>query len=168
MSSTVFWRYLTMLTRKWWMVIASVVLIFLVGISRLYLRVHWMGDILMGWSFGFTILLSVSLFKEPIDSYLSKQNVSSNQIYIGMAIFGFLLMIITETVYYEPTYNFGTPGGQMIGLGVGFFLKNKYVNFKTYLKSEEKWLIIIRVLGGFIFVFSVYIILEILLSSAIF
>jgi membrane-associated phospholipid phosphatase len=168
MSATVFWGYLAMVIKKLWIWITFIILIILIGISRMYLGVHWFGDILTGWLFGITILCLVVLLKEPLNSFLSDQSITKNQIYIGLAIFGLIVMLITEILYSEPTYNFGTPGGQMIGLGIGFFLENKYVNFKIEKDSSNWWRLIMRILIGLLIVLSVYLALDIFLSSSIF
>ena len=160
MSSTVFWGYLAIVIKKLWIWISFIILIILIGISRMYLGVHWFGDILTGWLFGIAILSLMVLFKEPLNSFLSEREINKNQIYIGLALFGFIVMIITEILYYEPTYNFGTPGGQMIGLGIGFFLENKYINFRIEKKSSNWWRLIIRILLGFLIVLSVYLVLD--------
>ena len=41
-------RLVPALRGKWWLVIAALVAAFLVGASRLYLRVHWLSDVLAG------------------------------------------------------------------------------------------------------------------------
>ena len=162
MSSTVFWGMNSMKIKRLTMWIISIIIIFLVGLSRIYLGVHWLGDVLTGWLFGITILLLVWILEEPITSFVSKYNII--HFYLGLAIFGLIVMILTE-MFYESSYNFGAPGGQMIGLGLGFALEHKYVNFEIEFNPGEKWKKIIRILVGIIIVGPLFLGLTFILDS---
>ena len=75
-------------------------------------------------------------------------------------------MIITDIIY-QSSYNFGTPGGQIIGLGLGLALEHKYVNFETSYKPGEKWKIILRILIGILLVTVIYLVLYLIIDSDI-
>ncbi|MFX0156169.1 MAG: phosphatase PAP2 family protein [Candidatus Hodarchaeota archaeon] len=162
MSSTVFWGYISMKAKRIVMWIISIVVITLVGLSRIYLGVHWVGDVLTGWLFGLMILLFAWIFEEKVDDLVSKHNAF--YIYIGLAVLGLIFMIFTDIIY-QSTYNFGTPGGQMIGLGLGFALEHKYVNFEITYQLGEKWKIILRILIGILFVILIYFGLYLIIDS---
>lgn len=165
MSSSVFWGFSAMQIKKWLMWIISVIIIILVGLSRIYLGVHWLGDILTGWLFGTIILILIWIFDEPLRSRLTRYKPFI--IYLGMAIFGFIVMILTE-IFFSQTSNFGTPGGQMIGLGIGLALENKYVDFKTNHESGDKWRVALRVLIGLIIILIIFLGLDAIIPSEIF
>jgi membrane-associated phospholipid phosphatase len=164
MSSSVFWGYLSMKTKRVIMWIISITIIILVGLSRIYLGVHWVGDILTGWLFGIIILLLVYIFEDKIQDFRNKYNVI--YIYLGLAILGLLVMIITDIVY-QSSYNFGSPGGQMIGLGIGLALEHKYVNFDISYQPSEKWKIIFRILFGILLIAVIYLGLYLVIDSEI-
>jgi hypothetical protein len=164
MSSTVFWGLNSMKIRRLAMWIISIIIILLVGLSRIYLGVHWLGDVLTGWLFGITILLFVWILEEPLKSFISKYDII--YVYLGLAIFGLIVMILTE-IFYDSDYNFGAPGGQMIGLGLGFALEHKYVNFEIEFNPGEKWRKIVRILIGLLFVAPVFLGLSLILDSNI-
>ena len=162
MSSTVVWGYLSIKTKRIAMWIISIVLIVLVGLSRIYLGVHWVGDILTGWLFGIAILLFVYIFEEKIQDFTNKYNII--YLYLGLAVLGLVVMILTDIIY-QSSYNFGTPGGQMIGLGIGLALEHKYVNFEIYYQPGEKWRIILRILMGILLIAIIYLGLYLVIDS---
>jgi len=71
---------------KWGLIIALLFLIFLIGLSRVYLRVHYASDVIAGFAAGFIwVVLSLSIVgriekysKRKIDPELQKAELASN------------------------------------------------------------------------------------------
>jgi len=71
---------------KWGLIIALLLLIFLIGVSRVYLRVHYASDVIAGFAAGFIwVVLSLSIVgriekysKRKIDPELQKAELASN------------------------------------------------------------------------------------------
>ena len=63
-NAVVVWGSLAASLKKRWATIGAVVLIFLIGLSRIYLGVHFLSDVLAGWIIG-AILLWLLLLLEP-------------------------------------------------------------------------------------------------------
>jgi len=153
-NSTTLWGWLGIKIKTWWMSVLSTVLIVLIGLSRIYIGVHWLGDVLLGWAVGLLLLIALWRLEEPARSILSKYN--PNILYLGLVVFGLVAMILTELL--SPVKiegledNFGANGGLIIGLGIGLALESRYVNFETTPKYEKKWQAALRVVIGLILV----------------
>jgi hypothetical protein len=156
-NSMVVWGWLSLKRWSWWMGVLSVVLIGLIGLSRIYIGVHWLGDVVAGWAVGFLLLMALWKLEEPIHSFLSKYN--PNLQYLGLIIFGVGAMILTE--FFSPVSaegleaNFGSHGGLIIGLGVGLALEKRYVSFEILPNRGEKWRVALRVIFGLIMIFAI-------------
>jgi membrane-associated phospholipid phosphatase len=156
-NSVVIWSWIGLKSRTWWMGVLSLALIGLVGLSRVYMGVHWLGDVVAGWAVGILILIALWRLEEPIHSFLSKYN--PNLQYLGVIIFGLGAMILTE--FLSPltveglAANFGPNGGLIIGLGIGLALEKRYVNFEITPKQGEKWRTALRVILGLMMVFAI-------------
>jgi membrane-associated phospholipid phosphatase len=168
-DSMAIWGWLGIKLKTWWMSVLSIALIVLIGLSRIYLGVHWLGDIFSGWAVGLFLLIVLLKLEEPARSALSKWN--PNLPYIGLVAFGLGAMMLTE--FLSPVKvegleaNFGPNGGFIVGLGIGLALEKKYVNFEITPKRGEKWRIALRVIIGLILVFATAVMLSPLLSRDI-
>jgi hypothetical protein len=164
------WGWLGIKIKTWWLRTLSMVLIGLIGLSRVYIGVHWLGDVVAGWAIGFLLLIVLWKLEEPLRSTLSKYNM--NLTYLGLVIFGLCVTILTEFV--SPVTiegleaNFGPNGGLMIGLGTGLMLEKKYVNFDITPKNGEKWRAALRAIFGLVVVFAFAVSLSLVLPGEVY
>ena len=148
-SATVFYGWLGIKIRTWWMAIVSIALIVLIGLSRVYIGVHWMGDVLLGWIVGIILILTVWRFREPMESILS--NYNRDLLYLILVVFGIVATVFTEVIIHVPDDNFGANGGLLVGLAIGLWLEGKYVNFS--IESSNNLRLALRVIIGLVLVF---------------
>ena len=73
-SAAVFGLLAATLKRRWVWVL-SILLIFLIGISRLYLAVHFPQDVLLGWLIGFFLVWIFLRFEKPVTAWFSEQSL---------------------------------------------------------------------------------------------
>jgi len=78
---------------KTWSIIAAIIVILLVGISRIYLGVHFTSDVVVGWLLGGLLLLAFILFEKPVTAWLKNLRLGAQ---LGVAIGSSLLMIATS------------------------------------------------------------------------
>lgn len=86
------------LNRRWAWLLAFV-LTFLIGFSRLYLGMHFVHDVLLGWLIGLILLLVFLKLWEPVAAWL-KQKTPGQQ--VSAAFLTSLLMIAVGLVFIVP------------------------------------------------------------------
>jgi membrane-associated phospholipid phosphatase len=74
-----------------WTWTAALVIIFLIGFSRLYLGVHFLSDILSGWLVGFLLLVLYLKVEKPITTWFIKLSFQSQ---LSAAVLSSLLMVL--------------------------------------------------------------------------
>jgi membrane-associated phospholipid phosphatase len=80
-----FWGMLAAHFRKAWIWIIALLLVIFIGLSRLYLGVHFPHDVLIGWTLGFLTLWAFVKFWEPIAKRV-KAMTFWNQIGLAFAV----------------------------------------------------------------------------------
>ena len=88
-------------------------------------------------------------------------------IYLGLALLGLTIMLLSEFLL-PIEYNIGGPGGQLIGLGLGFAIEEKYINFEISNNRNKAWKLVIRILMGILLVAVVYLVIYLIIDTDIF
>jgi membrane-associated phospholipid phosphatase len=154
-SATLF-GWIAAKAKTWWMTIISGVLIFLIGISRVYIGVHYLGDVLLGWGVGILTVAILYLLEEPLSKHF--EGMDSTLLYGLLFLFGLLATFLSSFLLPQPPGdNFGALGGLIMGLAIGIPLEQRYVGFDTAAPNGQKWRVILRVLIGLILVLGVMI-----------
>ncbi len=91
------WGIVAVYLNKRWAWISAVALMFLIGVSRLYLGVHFPQDVLAGWGIGALLLWGFARFWSPVANWLKGQN-AGKQIGIAAAV-SFLILLVGALPY---------------------------------------------------------------------
>lgn len=86
------WGYLAVNLKKNWAKVVFIVIIGLIGISRLYLGVHFLHDVLLGWLFGGLTLWLFIKFEKRVGAWASLQ--SAGKLILSIAGLSILMIII--------------------------------------------------------------------------
>lgn len=66
------WGMLALHARRTWTSAAALILILLIGLSRVYLNAHFPIDVIAGWAFGALLLLAFICLESPVSKWLSR------------------------------------------------------------------------------------------------
>lgn len=74
-NAVVVWGLLASWMRKTWGWIIALLLILMIGLSRIYLGVHFIGDVLTGWLVGALILWAMLRLEPPVLAWLGRRSL---------------------------------------------------------------------------------------------
>jgi membrane-associated phospholipid phosphatase len=72
-------------SKRTWVWVVSIIIIFFIGFSRIYLGVHFPHDVIFGWLFGALILWAFVRFWEPVGAWVGKKTLRQ-QILIAFVV----------------------------------------------------------------------------------
>ncbi|MFW5770465.1 MAG: phosphatase PAP2 family protein [Spirochaetota bacterium] len=120
-NAVVFWGTLAWFAKRRIITIVSIVLIILIPYSRIYLGVHFLGDIIGGFILG-AILLAILIWLLP---WLEKSYISFKEITL-LAIFLLLPLFLMMAL---PGHDIPKTTGVMSGYLIGLILAHKRIPF---------------------------------------
>jgi membrane-associated phospholipid phosphatase len=149
------WGYLATQVRKLWLWVVTTVLIVLVGLSRVYLGVHYPQDVIAGAAIA---LVLVATYNWLLHSYAARIRMSlPTKLAVAFAVPLVLLALHAET---DTSSSMGT----LLGLGVGVSLEGEWVRFSSSGPWGKR---IPRFLAGLIVLLGLYFGLKALLPEGL-
>jgi membrane-associated phospholipid phosphatase len=91
-NAAVIWGLLVRAWRKPWLTLVAVLLAFFIGFSRLYLGMHFLGDVLVGWLIGGLYLLLFIRLDRPVSDWLARQSLS--RLLIAAALTSLVIVLL--------------------------------------------------------------------------
>jgi len=151
-AAVTFWSSLALGFRRRLTTGLAIIIIALVGISRLYLGVHWPIDVIGGIGFG---LISAYLIFKVFNLPTEKRNKWLIIIVIIPALIG--LPFVKDTHYF-------TIISLMIGLFGGYLIEQKSINFEVKASVSIQ---LLKVLIGVIGIFAIKIVIKAILPETV-
>ena len=169
-TAAVIWGLLAAFLRKWWGWLVAILLIFLIGLSRLYLGVHFPQDVLLGWLIGGLLLWLALRFWNPLLAWAKKLGVGWQVLTAFLAsLVVFLLPVIPfiwlKASNWQPPQDWAmfatqalaladvaTVAGTFFGLLLGLVWLTRQGGFQT---SGLWWKLVLRYLLGIAGVFII-------------
>jgi len=119
------WGMLATSLGKWWGWLMAILVILLIGISRLYLGVHFPHDVILGWVIGALLLWFVLRFWKPVTVWLKKMSLGqqilasflSSLVLILFSLIPFIWLKITN---WQPSQAWAEYARDAVSLSVAF------------------------------------------------
>jgi membrane-associated phospholipid phosphatase len=166
------WGWLAVEVKKRWFTIVMVVLIFLIGVSRLFLGVHFLGDVLLGWLIGGLLVWAFSAWSDKVGGWFQAQSFGGKLGLVTASSVALVLLILVAKWVAGPwemnpewavragevaPYNLDgafTLGGTWLGMLAGFVILSEKRG--RFLAAEGGWRRLVRFLIGLLGVLILY------------
>ena len=171
------WGMLAASIGKWWGWLIAILIIVMIGISRLYLGVHFPHDVILGWLIGAFLLWLVLRFWKPVTAWLKKMNLRqqilaaflSSLLLLAFSLIPFIWLKITNwqlppawAEYAKDAVSLNaafTTAGMLFGLLAGLAWFNTQGVFEA---KGSLWKRILRYILGMVGVLVLYLGLKVL------
>jgi membrane-associated phospholipid phosphatase len=176
-NSAAIWGMMAATARKWWAWLIAILIVLFIGISRLYLGVHFPHDVLLGWLLGGLVLWATLYFWKPVSIWakklsLGKQILAAFLAGLTLILFSLIPFLGLKVTNWQPPQAWAqfateavslsgalTAGGTMFGLLAGLAWFNSQGGFSA---DGPAWKRIVRFLLGLVGVIVFYLGLDIL------
>jgi hypothetical protein len=153
--SSGFWGYMGFRIRKSWIVIAGAIVVFLVSLSRIYLGVHYPGDIVGGVVFGLAVAFVFSRGETGIARLFEKQDRTTQYLIALLlpAILIFIASMVRDLIKEQIEL-----GLLMASIGFGYLLEEEKIRFPD---TKNKKQLMKRAFIGIVILGTIFLVSEI-------
>jgi hypothetical protein len=144
-SAVVVWGTIAAKFRETWLWVVAILLMVLIGFSRIYLGVHFPTDVLGGWAVGALFLVAFLALEPRVTRWLKRAGVAV-QLVLAVAVPLVLLLL-------HPASDALKSMAVLMGMGVGIVLAGRVAPFSP---SGPLWQRALRFLVGAVVLFALY------------
>jgi membrane-associated phospholipid phosphatase len=153
-GALVVWGYLMYHIKKTWFRVLALIIIALIGFSRMYLGVHFPQDVIGGLVVGVVYLVLWIALEPKVRGWLVKQT-------LGLRYALAVLVPLAFWLVY-PVSAIAEPMGAALGLGVGYLLEGQTVGFSAGGSAGRR---VLRAVVGLVIVVAAYFSLSMLFGT---
>jgi undecaprenyl-diphosphatase len=153
-NAVINWGYLAYRFRNLVFWLVAIVAIVGIGLSRVFLGVHFPQDVIGGWLIGLVLLVLYIWAEPPVGRWLGRQKMvvqSALAIAVPLAL---IFLHPTDTQGRYPAEAAITSMSALLGLGVGVVMERAWVRFRV---EGTWWRRIVRYLMGLLLVILFYV-----------
>jgi membrane-associated phospholipid phosphatase len=143
-SMTVWGVLATWMQRGWFWVLAGI-MTFLIGLSRVYLGMHYPSQVAAGWGLGLLIVALYAGLHLPIEQAIAKLSLGAQ---LGLAV-----VVPGALLWLHPVADVVAATAVLTGLGIGLVIARHYLPFAVDGSWGQR---IVRYIIGIIIVFAIY------------
>lgn len=134
-DSTTFWTWTTLDFRKRILGLLGAAMVIAVGISRIYLGLHYLGQVIGGWIIG----LAVACFAMLVLQHIPHRNDRIRAIPQILFAFSTLVpLVIAMVLGAANEVDPGQIGGYLFGFSLGVLAEDKYVRFTLDISPTQR------------------------------
>lgn len=157
--SSSFWGYLNSRIKNKSLIFTGIIVILSVSLSRIYLGVHYLGDVIGGIIFGLLVAF-ISFKSEPFITKLEKLGSSSRYFVAVLLPLMLVTMAFMQRSLFKEQMEIGLV---MAGIGMGYLLEEERIRFEDAKNNKQR---IKRALSGVVVLGIIYLISNILFINS--
>lgn len=105
-NAVVVWGLLAAWIGKAWAWVAAALLMLMIGLSRIYLGVHFLSDVVLGWLVGALVLWAILLLERPLLDWLGRRSIGQR---IAAALAASLALVLLGWLARSALGDWQTP-----------------------------------------------------------